>query len=429
MRGKRLHYGYVIAALLFVTQIMVFVGSRSMSIALLDIQASLGVSMAEMGFIVAWYGGTANLGSVLWGGIGDKRGPRWSAIAAGLIFSVGMILCGLFGGSDYRLALVLWTIVGFGSSGLQETVIPKMLSAWFVPSKRGSALRFIMPGGPVASMILGVIMPIGIAKLGWGGMFVFLGIVSLAFTMSFVLLKVDPAEKGLKPVGYVEGGKVATDQEEIAQPDEPGRRHGFYYEALHLPITWHIGIIYALYQFYFVSNTTYYVSAIRSIGFAPEQAGLVVLATGITSVCAMQVWGPLSDRIGRKRTLQIILTCASVLPLGLFFVYQSAPAYIVLCICLLVVQFFCFSGAPAFMAILSDYFPTRLNATCNGVVCGISAIGSFVAPWLGGFIIDACGATYFYCIPVAVGAFLCWLAVVRLPKTIVDEEPSERGDA
>lgn len=201
---KGLHRGYIVCASLFVAQMLIFFGNRSVGIVLLDIQETLGITVAQVGLISALFVGINNFGSLLWGGLTDKIGPRICLLAAGSIFSIACICFGLFGGTSYPLALAIWSIAGFGTSGLQESVIPKLVNAWFAPKKRGHAMRLIMPGGPFASLLLGIFMPIGVTMWGWGPVFVVIGFVALLCTIMFTLVKSKPSDIGALPVGYDE---------------------------------------------------------------------------------------------------------------------------------------------------------------------------------------------------------------------------------
>src|SRR5207247_1540981 len=50
----------------------------------------------------------------------------------------------------------------------------------------------------------------------------------------------------------------------------------------------------------------------RSFGVSPAQAGLTISVVVLALACGAWIWGPLSDRYGRKRS--IVLACALLVP-------------------------------------------------------------------------------------------------------------------
>lgn len=408
----RKHYGSLIIVALCVAQVIVFFGTKSISIVLVDIKDTLGISVSQVGLIAALFIGTNNFGSLFWGGITDKLGPRRPMVAAGFIFSAACVLFGLFGPHSYFAAVIIWTIAGFGSSGLQEAVIPKVVNAWFYPSDRGNALRFIMPGGPVGSMILGIILPIGVSAFGWGPAFVLIGMMSALGTLLFNFVKNKPSDIGLKPVGTppsaVEGAASEDEEPQLGII-------GLYARAFKMKITWIMGLIALFYQFYFYANSTYAVSNVRSLGYSVGETGFMVTVLALTSILLMQFWGPLSDRVGRKKTMLIALVGTTLAPWITFAVSQGSPSLPVLYLTCGLTQ--CFVAiAPVFMGLLSDAFPSELNATCSGIVSAFSAAGSYLGSYITGVTIDALGGSmFYYCVPVSIGALLCFGAVLLLP--------------
>lgn len=108
--------------------------------------------------------------------LGDKIGTRWAMTLACGLSSIGTILFGLFGGTSLAAAIVTWSICGIGCAGLLMAILPKIISRWFAPNKRGFGMSLCTPGANFAALILGVIAPLVINGLGWNMAYVAFGI-------------------------------------------------------------------------------------------------------------------------------------------------------------------------------------------------------------------------------------------------------------
>jgi MFS family permease len=403
------HYGYLVVAGGFLTQIIIMFGMRGFSMVLTSVQATLGVSMAEVGLIASYYGLIGGLSGLIWGFISDKIGPKITLTVAAATTSLGFLLFGLIGSFGYLVSVVVFSIAGFGSGGIFNATIPKLINAWFVPEKRGHAMRFITPGAALTGMVMGVAVPIMLATLQWTGVFVVFGVIGLVITaFIFFIIKNSPYEKNLAPVGAPAGTQPA--------PPVKLESSNSYAPALRLKITWHIGIMYIVYQFYWVANSTYYFANLGYMGFQGPEAGLTLTIASICSIFAMQLWGPLSDKIGRKNTLMLSLGLATVWAIILFFVCKSGPPLPLMYVMIAIMQIIG-ATAPVCLAAFADYFPQEYNSTCNAVVAALSSIGNYLAPWICGMVIDSAGGdiTMFYW-PVAAGALICGIITATWPK-------------
>ena len=200
-----LHYAFVICLGGFLLSGIVLAAQRLPSIALDSVRQTLGVGYAEVGLITSifmiFYAGL----SLVWGMLGDKIGTRWAMTLACALSSVGTILFGLFGGTSLAAAIVTWSICGIGCAGLLMAILPKIISRWFAPNKRGFGMSLCTPGANFAALILGVVAPLVINGLGWNMAYVAFGIY-FAFITVFVALtfREGPEEKGLAPYGAPE---------------------------------------------------------------------------------------------------------------------------------------------------------------------------------------------------------------------------------
>jgi OFA family oxalate/formate antiporter-like MFS transporter len=124
------------------------------------------------------------------------------------------------------------------------------------------------------------------------------------------------------------------------------------------------------------------------------------------------LFGFVSDRLGRKKTIIIsstmIATLAlvlSYLPPILIFIYIWGASYGI-----------SYGGVPEqYAAIIVDFFGRRYSTSIFGFLTMIGAIGGGLFPLISGFLRDITGAYYTAILFLAVGAFL--MTTTILPAT------------
>ena len=214
-----LHYAFVICLGGFLTQFIVLSAQRLPAISLESIRQTLGVSYAEVGLITSvymvFYAGL----SFAWGMAADKFGTKRMIVLACGLAAVGAISFGLLAPTGLIPAIVTWSIAGCGTAGLLMAILPKIVSRWFAPEKRGMGMSLITPGANFSAIILGVVAPIIIASTGWEMAYIiFGGIYALIALFIAVTFREGPEEKGLAPYGAPEGTQAADG--EAAQTGE-----------------------------------------------------------------------------------------------------------------------------------------------------------------------------------------------------------------
>ena len=133
----------------------------------------------------------------------------------------------------------------------------------------------------------------------------------------------------------------------------------------------------------------------KDLGFAPM---VVAMAAGVLSVingAGRAITGMVSDRIGRKPTLLVVLLVSAVALVGLLYAGKVGNEIAFLIFALLVG----FGGGafyPLFAAITTDYFGENNNASNYGLVYSSKLVGSVVGIGIGGSVIDAWGYTGAY---------------------------------
>ena len=152
-----------------------------------------------------------------------------------------------------------------------------------------------------------------------------------------------------------------------------------------LPLMWlSLGITAGVSLF----GISYMVPFATDLGFAPM---IVAMAAGVLSVingAGRAITGWVSDRIGRKPTLLMVLVISAVALIGLLYAGKAGNEIVFLFFALLVG----FGGGafyPLFAAITTDYFGENNNASNYGLVYSSKLVGSVVGIGVGSSIIDA----------------------------------------
>jgi MFS family permease len=154
-----------------------------------------------------------------------------------------------------------------------------------------------------------------------------------------------------------------------------------------LPLMWlSLGITAGVSLF----GISYMVPFAKDLGFSPA---IVAAAAGVLSVingAGRAITGWVSDRIGRKPTLLIVLVTSAVALVGLLYAGKAGDETAFLLVAVLVG----FGGGafyPLFAAITTDYFGENNNASNYGLVYSSKLVGSAVGIGVGASIIDAWG--------------------------------------
>lgn len=278
---------------------------------------------------------------------------------------------------SYRPVLVLYTAVGVGS-GLANIPIMVLVSYWFRQEQRGRAAGFIVVGSGFAIIFSGFIVPqlnAAFGASGWRAGWLLLGaIVFGVAVVAAVLIRNDPAEKGLEPVGQMR----AVDY-------DPSPTKGAFSLTRILA---HLGLLYFIFGATYVIYGTFIVTTIvDDYAFAEASAGLFWSWVGFFSLFSGTLFGILSDRIGRRKGLMMVFgvqTLAYLLAgshFGRAALFGSVALYGLAVFAI-----------PAIMAAaVGDYLGKTRAAAAFSIITVCFAIGQTLGPAAAGIIAAASG--------------------------------------
>lgn len=405
-----MHYGWWVVVGGFTTQFILIITMQSLPICLSMIEVTLGVTHAQAGTIVSVFGLCYAGFSVLWGYWADKIGVRLTITLAGLVSSLALIIFG-FKVNSLVSAVILYAIVGFGAAGIYSATVPKLIGAWFHPSKRGKAMSFITPGGAISGIILGLVIPILAGKYSWKTTFVILGFVALSVTLLILsVVRNSPAEKGLTPNGSPEGTSIETSKPPQSANDKDKKLFAI---VLKQKVTWQLCLMFIFFEFAYMTTIAFLSVSVISAGFSVTQAGLAVSIYNLASLLAMFVWGPLSDKIERKIVLFIACSFWVAAAVILILVWGNG-------LTLMYVMFFLMGlgmgTTPVILAMFSDYYEPAYRGTGNGIISSSALIGRFFGPIIAGVIADVTGAITSVFAFAGVTMLICAIITLTLPN-------------
>lgn len=301
----------------------------------------LSLSLTLAGSLVAFQQ-LPSLVNPFLGLLADRSNLRWFAILAPTVTAVAMCSIGL--APTYTALVILLLVVGVSSAAWH---VPAPVMAARASGQRvGQGMSFFMLGGELARTI-GPVLAVG--AVSWWGIEGIYRLIPLGVAASAVL--------------YWRTRDLDTHL--------PGRAGGPWAETwrelrrVMLPI---IGIIIAR-GFMVVSMTTYLPTFLASEGASLWQAGGALSLLELAGAAGALTSGTVSDRLGRRRVLVLVMLAAPAMML----LFLTVREWVILPT-LIVLGFIAFSSNPVIMALVQEYGQDH-PATANGLYMAIGFVG------------------------------------------------------
>jgi len=398
---KPFHYAWVIVLAGALTIFSCFGLARfAFGMLLPAMREGLGLSYEAMGFL-----STGNFaGYLLAVGLAPLAlryiTPRKLVTVSLLVIGLGLLI--ISQSSSYWLLVGLYALIGMGG-GFANIPIMALVSRWFRRERRGQAAGMMIMGNGTAIILTGFLVPWLNATFGgegWRFGWLTLGAACLVLgSVVGVLLRNDPAEVGLEPLGVP-----------LPASYDPTQTHGPYSTTR---ILLHLGGLYLLFGLtYMVYGTFIVATMVDEYQFAEATAGTFWSWTGFFCIFSGVGFGVLSDRLGRRGGLMLayavqgaayLLVASRLGPLALF---GSVALYGLAVF-----------AVPAIMAAaVGDYLGTARAAAAFSIVTFCFAIGQTIGPGVAGVMADAAGT---FRVPYLVAAIInaaALLATFFLPR-------------
>ena len=317
---------------------------------------------------------------ILAGKCQDKFGPRVTAFMGGILVSIGLILISQT--TSYAVwvlgfGLLAGTGIGFGYSAATPPALK-----WFPPQKTGLIAGLVVSGFGLASVY---IAPLSQYLLGvWGiqSSMLFFGIAFLVVVCGLSMYLVNPPAGFVPPAAALKPGQqaAAPKPQVDAKPSEMMKTGSFY-------LIWFIYFIGAGAGLMVIGSVAG--MAQKSMG---ELAFIAVAILAIGNAGGRIIAGIISDRIGRRLTLIIMLLFQAALMLIAIPLVGAQKASPILVVLIATFMGFCYgTNLSLFPSLTKDNWGLKNFGINYGLVFTAWGVGGFVMGRLSQMLIASTG--------------------------------------
>jgi MFS transporter, OFA family, oxalate/formate antiporter len=319
---------------------------------------------------------------ILAGKCQDKFGPRVTAFIGGVLVSIGLIWISRT--SDFAAwVLGFGVFAGLGIGFGYSAATPPALK-WFPPSKTGLIAGLVVAGFGLASVYIAPLSTYLLGAYGIQKSMLIFGIAFLIIVCGLSLMLINPPA-GYKPEeNHTDGTpKPAAKPQNDANPSQMMKSSAFY-------ITWLIYFIGAGAGLMVISSVSG--MAKKSLG---DLAFIAVAVMAIGNAGGRIIAGVLSDKIGRRATLTIMLLFQCVLMLIAIPIVKSSSA-VILVLLATFIGFNYGTNLSLFPSITKDNWGLKNFGMNYGIVFTAWGVGGFVMPILHQNLYNRFGHVYTY---------------------------------
>jgi len=318
----------------------------------------------------------------LTGYLTDRLGARRVIATCSFILCAGVCLMGT--AQSLWTACLYFAIAGLGGTGMWTPVIT-VVQRWFARGRRGFALGILSTGYGLGFATMGVAFPWIVSHFNWRYSWYFLGAGALVMVAANgLLLRRDPESAGCVPWGL----KAPVSHHAAERRKVPG--NFTFSEVFRSRIFWFIGLSYFCIAYSLYGITTFMVDYARyQIGLPLEQASFLATVHGACQIIGVLTIMPMSDYLGRRKTIIISNSFITVCLLGILFV-GNFPGMLFVFVGILAV----FYGVtfPLYGACAGDYFSREVMGTVIGAWTPFYGFGAILVHWVTGILRDKMGS-------------------------------------
>lgn len=333
--------------------------NTSYSIVMALIKADLALTYTMSGALTSVYFVGYAIGQVPWGTMADRIGSKRVMVASILGIAVSTILFGFAQG--FWQAALARLVAGLLGAGVFVPGV-RLVSGWFPPEERGTALGILSIGGSVGLITSSTLSPYIATIIGWRGTIMGIGLLGLTLTaVLWVTLKDNEAEDRTGGDGDLRD--VLADRS---------------FWALGLIQMARLGANYA-----FIAWLPLLLR--EEFGMSLVAAGAAFSLFNVAGMAANPLGGIISDRLGERIVLLVSFAVLAVSTFAFTLVRGGLPLYAVI---LVIGWFINFVRSPSF-ALIPRLYGVERAGRISGLQNTFASIGALILPFLIGYIRDA----------------------------------------
>jgi len=396
---SKFHYRWVIVAAGGLLGCIAIGAMFSLPVFLRPISANTGWSIT--GVSSAMTGGFIAMaaGSIVWGSLSDRFGPRPIVLTGSVILAAGLALTS-FSNSLLQFQLTFGLVVGGATAAIFAPMMA-CVTGWF-DTHRSLAVSLVSAGMGMAPITMSPLAARLISQYDWR--------TSLQIIATLVAAVMIPVALAVRRAPALEGDIAVPSPSDVPQSALTSR------QALRSPQF----IILLLTNFFCCATHSgpifHTVSYALTCGIPMMAAVSIYSVEGLAGLGGRLAFGILADRIGATQILVCGLLLQAFGALAYVFVRQLGAFYAVAA-----VFGFVYAGIMPLYAVLArENFPLRMMGTIIGGTAMAGSLGMATGPVAGGMLYDAFGSyewLYVGACGIGIGAFLIALFFRPFPKS------------
>lgn len=394
----RVHYRWIIVAAGGVLGCVAIGGLFSLPVFLRPIAQDTGWSTTGISTAMTLAFVALALGSIAWGTLSDRVGPRIVVLAGSLLLTAGLALASL-ATSLVAFQLLFGVVVGFSAAAIFAPMMA-CVTGWF-DTRRSLAVSLVSAGMGMAPMTMSPLAAWLVQAHDWRS-----SLQIIAALVAIIMLPVALLVR--RPPALAQAASAAA----------PGAAHE---PSLSVGQAMRSAPFLILVLTSFLSCATHSGPIFHTVSYAvtcgiPLMAAVSIYSLeGLAGMGGRLVFGLLGDRFGAARVLVLALLAQAIVVLGYVYARELGSFYTVAAL-----FGFTYAGVmPLFAVIARENFPLRMLGTVIGSITMASSLGMALGPVLGGLIYDTLSSyawLFIGAFSLGIGAFLSALAFTRLPR-------------
>jgi len=351
---------------LWLSYVGLYLNRRNVSIVMPVLMTEMRLDHAQTGFLVTAFFIIYALIQIPSGWLADRVGGKKVATLGNAITAVSSYASGW--ASSYSPLLLTRFFCGSGQ-GMGWPSSTKLVAEWFPHDKRGVAMGILTSSVALGSFLALVLAGLFLSVYDWHAVFFIPALILTFITVIFWLVVKDHPNTVI--VEAAAKDKVFRRQVAGVLKDRVMTRIAFSYFCWKYAFE---GLFYWL-PAYFV----------ETFGLSGGNAGMLAGLVLLMGLGSMPLGGLISDRVRRRE--HVILF--SLIPSGALLLFLSmANDYWLILFILLLASFLFQLSEGVYFVIPVDRFGSELTGVGVGLINLVGQIGTLLAPWLAGIIID-----------------------------------------